>query len=359
MKNHSFGLDLVRSSALFLVIMVHSFLYSGFNTSNLIGIKMFFLLFIRCICFSGVLLFVILTGYLKQNKKIDKNHYKSIIKILIIYFVISIFTLIYRKLIINDNTSLYDLFIGIFNFTTISYSWYVEMYIGLFLIIPFLNILYKNIENKKQKQLLIIILLIISSLFPTISRIKINSYSLNIFPDYWQFLYPILLYYVGCYIKEYQIHINKLINICIITLLVFLQTFILFFYVDGNYIGSISIVENSFLPIITSFLLFILLYDVKTYSKRIFTFVNFISKFSFGAYLISYTIDNIVYRLLYSLNISGTLFFFISTIFITPIIYGISITISYIITKFVNLIETIIKNNIKKRKEKYKNYVEY
>ena len=34
--------------------------------------------------------------------------------------------------------------IYIFNFTACPNAWYLEMYIGLFLLIPFLNIIYNN-----------------------------------------------------------------------------------------------------------------------------------------------------------------------------------------------------------------------
>ena len=43
-----------------------------------------------------------------------------------------------------------DVVMRIFSFSTIPYGWYVEMWIGLFLMVPFLNILWWNCPSKKQ-----------------------------------------------------------------------------------------------------------------------------------------------------------------------------------------------------------------
>lgn len=356
-RRHSYGLDVVRVVALLLIIMVHSFLNSGYNHASVEGIKMFVLLFIRNICFSGVLLFMILTGYLKSTKKVDKGHYKSIFRILLIYLIISILTLLYRKFVVNETESLYNLIIGIFNFTTIPYGWYVEMYIGLFLLIPFLNILYNNIPTKKQKILLLIILFIISSLFPTISHLDIANHSLNIFPDWWSFLYPILLYFVGAFIREYQIHLNKWINFCITILVLFLSTFSLYFYLHGNSLSTLSNPEYSSFPIIISIMIFLLLYNVKTYSKFIFTITSFISSVSFGAYLFSYCFDRIFYQSIPIVFNTNT--YFIASFLITPLIFFSSIVASHLVNILISFFSKLFNYFYNVRKDIIKNKTPY
>ena len=42
------------------------------------------------------------------------------------------------------------------------YSWYVNMYIGLYLLIPFLNLLWNNIEDKSGHFILVVILVIMT-----------------------------------------------------------------------------------------------------------------------------------------------------------------------------------------------------
>ena len=209
----------------------------------------------------SLLLFLLLTGYLKNKKKVNSKHYNGIKKVLITYVVISIITLFYRMFIRNDNSSLLSLITGIFSFQTAPYSWYVEMYIGLFFLIPFLNILYNNIKTKNEKNILIITLFLFSSFFPTICAIKIAGHSFDLLPNYWALLYPILMYYIGCFISEYQIKINKYIMFFVIMVTAFLSTFLLYFYAQNATVNSLGITEHYLFSVILSILIF---FSVKT-----------------------------------------------------------------------------------------------
>ena len=336
MKNRVFGLDLVRSIAFFLVILVHSFMKSGFNGTTVEGFQMFFLLLIRCIAFTGVLLFMIITGYCMYNKKDSKKRYKSLIKILAVYFVISIITILFRKYYLLDTSTLYQYVSGIFNFTAIPYAWYVEMYVGLFLLIPFLNILYNNIPTKKQKLILILSLLFISSISTSFSNVNVDGHSLDLLPNWWYNFYPILLYYIGAYIKEYQITIKRSINIILIGCSVFIQAFITFFYCHGSTLddGFIFCYENNLPSIILATLIFSLLYNVKTHSKFLSKTFYYISYVSFGGYLISYCCDNYIYGK--HLFLGNSYYFFIYSFMLAPIVFILSSLLSFVVNKFVD-----------------------
>lgn len=65
-----FGLDLIRFFAIFSVISVHFFLNNGFYTFPVKGGRMFISINLRWLFFSGVPLFLLLTGYLNNKKKI-------------------------------------------------------------------------------------------------------------------------------------------------------------------------------------------------------------------------------------------------------------------------------------------------
>ena len=102
-----------------------------------------------------------------------------------------IICLLFRKFYLNENINIINSIIYIFNFTACPNAWYLEMYIGLFLLIPFLNIIYNNIQEKKYKDILIIVLLLLTSLEALTTALKIQDINLNIFPDYWTIIYPI------------------------------------------------------------------------------------------------------------------------------------------------------------------------
>ena len=344
MKKRVFGLDLVRVVALILVMLVHSFFYSDFNSQPLNSLQSFILLYFRNIAFVGVLLFITLTGYLKTNKKLDKNHYKSLINVLLVYFIVSIITVIYRNYVLHTSVPLVLLLIGIFNYTAAPYAWYVEMYIGLFLMIPFLNILYHNIPTKRQKQILILTLFSIISLFPTLSKIVISGYVIDIFPDWWKLFFPILMYYIGSYLREYKIHINKLVLLPITILYIYLQTVILYYYAQGNNTYSIPISENSAFSVILACLVFLLLYDLKTHSKINYKIMAFFSETTFAAYLMSYCFDETFYSLI-PLFTPGSKYYFALCSFITmPIIFLCSILSGYIVNLIIKIVTKIIKN---------------
>lgn len=334
MKEKNFGLDLVRALAIILVVLVHSFMHSGFNATSLNGIKMFILLFVRSFGHCGVLLFLLLTGYLKNKKKVNSKHYNGIKKVLITYVVISIITLFYRMFIRNDNSSLLSLITGIFSFQTAPYSWYVEMYIGLFFLIPFLNILYNNIKTKNEKNILIITLFLFSSFFPTICAIKIAGHSFDLLPNYWALLYPILMYYIGCFISEYQIKINKYIMFFVIMVTAFLSTFLLYFYAQNATVNSLGITEHYLFSVILSILIFLFFYDFKCNSRFITKIVRFFANVSFGTYLISFCFDDYIYK--YTLFLKDNpYYFFICTFIFTPIIFILSSISSYFVSVFI------------------------
>lgn len=294
-----FGLDLVRTIAIIFVVMVHSFGNTSFNDRSMIGMSMFTCLSIKWLTFTCVALFIILTGYCKSNKKVDNNHYKKIVPIVITYIVVSIITIVFKKIVLNDISSFYSLILGIFNFSTIPYAWYVEMYIGLFLLIPFFNILYKNIPNKKQKQILLISLIFTCSIPQSLLIFNVSGHSLDCFPSWWSCLYPLMFYFIGCYIKEYQIKIKKIINIFFIAVILFIETFMIYFYCQGHSLNSVVSPDYNFIPnVLLSILIFLLFYNVDIKNNFFTKVIYLVSKYSFGMYLISFIFDNLFYKVI-------------------------------------------------------------
>ena len=77
------------------------------------------------------------------------------------------------------------------------------MWIGLFLLTPFLNIAYKGLQRRKDKIILIVILYVMTAV-PDL----FNRYGLHLVPGYWTVCYPLMLYFAGCYIREYQLSVK-------------------------------------------------------------------------------------------------------------------------------------------------------
>lgn len=196
------GLDIIRSCAIFFVIAGHFFvLHTSFMTVGLESASIFIQAFFLQLFYSSVPLFLLLTGYLNANKTPDKTYYRGIWKVLAAYLFFAIATALFKRYMLHDDTPAWMLIYKIANYSIIPYAWYIAMWIGLFLVTPFLNILYKAITSRRQKQLLLLIVFAMSSLPNGMHNI--------IIPSYWMNCFPLLYYFTGCYIREYQPEIKK------------------------------------------------------------------------------------------------------------------------------------------------------
>ena len=142
------------------------------------------------------------------------------------------------------------------------------MFIGLYLLIPFLNSTYNSIAGKKEKILFITILFLISSVvsfnFYHISGEKINY----IFSEYWGGLYPFLYYFIGAFIREYKDEIGiklkgkrKLLTLLLCFFVIFVQTFWITLKYKGTTFPAVFYGEyNSVFVVISSVLLFLFLF---------------------------------------------------------------------------------------------------
>ncbi|MCR5788088.1 MAG: acyltransferase family protein, partial [Bacilli bacterium] len=225
-RERNYSLDIVRIFALFCVVSVHFFLRNNFYGEIIQGKTLFASTIIRSFFMICVPLFLILSGYLSNKKEPTKSYFIGIKKVIIQYLICSLINFAFCLIYFKTKFSLYNLFFGMFNYTNARYAWYVEMYLGLYLLIPFLNVVYNNLKTKKDKQTLLIVL-IITTILPSIGSI-FNFKMVNIFsakvpsekllPTYWVNFYPITYYFVGCYLNEFKINMSKIKNVIYIIL---------------------------------------------------------------------------------------------------------------------------------------------
>lgn len=330
------GIDIVRFVAFLFVPCVHFFLNNGFYTYPVQGKRMFIMLNMRWLFFTCVPLFMLLTGYLNGKRKINKDHYKSIIPILISYVFICVITIIFKITYLGEKQSIIQWIMTIFNYSASNYAWYIEMYIGLFLIIPFLNLLYNNLKTKGHKSLLLGVLLF-STALPPVFNLKSG---LKLIPDYWIDMYPITYYFLGRYIKEYPIKIKKWICAIVILAICFIEAVITYKCCYGVHFNWGCLGGYNALPtLIVTLFIFLLFYDMDIKNKVLAFFIQDIAMLSLDMYLISYIFDTILYPpvLEKTESVINTLpYFFI----IVPLV----IIFSYIVAFIKRIIFETIKN---------------
>ena len=314
MKKRDIGLDLTRIVAFVSVVSIHFFLNSGYYDAPVVGKRMYIMTLGRTFFGICVPLFMLLSGYLMINKSISIekraifSYYKKISKVLGTYIVATGFIIVYKIVILHDVLNIKGILLNLLGYN--QYSWYVNMYIGLYLLIPFLNLLWNSIEDKNGHVLLVFILLtmtVLPSVFNVYNfeeqRMLVRPYLTTTYnklvPDRWTGIYPITYYYIGAYINHHveikKVNTKKVFAVLIGTILLFGINNIWRSYSRGFFFG-IWCDWGSLQDTAETILVFLLInsIDYKT-NDNISKLVAKISDLTFGAYILSWIPDNIFY----------------------------------------------------------------
>lgn len=289
--SRSFGLDLTRAFAIFAVIGGHFFsIHTEFRYSPISDLSMLLQGIAQSVFGCGVPLFIMLTGYLNVNKAPNKKYYSGIWRVLAAYLFFSIVTLAFRHFALKESISILAGLKSILDFSSFMYAWYIEMWIGLFLLVPFLNILYKGIESRRHKLLLIATL---SAL--TFLPLFTNRYGQHLLPAFWTSLYPVAFYYIGSYIREYQPEINRLTASAIILAIAAFPGLFTMILAPGH--TQIHILGDCFgiFGAIQAVLIFLMLYKLNCRNYGFSQVIYWISLLSLDIYLCCYIFDALVY----------------------------------------------------------------
>ena len=351
------ALDIIRVVAVFSVISVHFLRNIHFYSQPVVGTRLYIMCIMRTLFSVCVPLFIILTGYLMCKKTLSEKYYIGIKKTLLIYLLASICCILFNIFYLKTPYSAKDFVLNILNFKGAAYSWYIEMYIGLFLMIPFLNLIYNNLTNKKQKLILVFTFICLTALpslfniynFSETSWLRPSETAAfdKLIPGWWVNLYPITFYFAGCYIREYGLKLKT-------------RTLAVLFIICTGIFGSFNYYRSygtifkttpyinwsGFEPLILSVLLFTILCRIKgeklpLAARRI---LWKISDLALCMYLVSYIFDSYAYEKLNTMVNPMPMrlsYYFI----IVPFVFVCSMILSAIITfaeKYIDLALTQI-----------------
>lgn len=330
MKKRDANLDLIRSVAVLSVISIHSFLNNGFYYEPVQGSSMFWGCVLRSMSMICVPLFLMLTGYLMSTSKVDWNRlseeaegnvfrmayqlYKGLGKTLGTYFLCNTVILCYIMLAKKELLSPYQI---VTNYTSFDqYAWYIEMYIGLYLLIPFLNLIYQGVPNEKAKKVLLAVLILLTTAPSLINSFDLSSrtglihpsmsqHTSILIPDWWISLYPVTYYFLGAYIREKREKIKDGIGKNALLLIAAMLLFGVYCwyrsigtcFVDGKWCDW-----GGYINMIDTVLIFLLLLRIPMDGapKALKWVLEWISKLSLGMYLLSWIFDQRYYSRLNS-----------------------------------------------------------
>lgn len=378
LQSRNASMDIIRIVAAFTVLSVHFFLHNGFYGNIVQGVPMYIMVLMRTLFSVCVPLFMILTGYLMSHKTLSRKYYSGISKTLIVFVLATLACMIFKAVHDNEPLSLKSFILGTLDFTGANYSWYIEMYIGLFLLVPFLNLAYNKLKNKRQKQVLVLTLVFLT-IIPTLFNIfnfdnpawwsdpKSSDTFAKLVPSWWMGFYPIAYYFTGCYIREYGIKLKtrSMLALFLLAILIF-GTFNFYRSYGTTFKSGIYVYWYGFEPYILSVLLFVLLSRIKTdnMNEKVKFVLWKVSDLALGIYLISYIFDMLVYPVLNEKITTMTdrlPFYFVTVpiVFICSMLASavMNIAAKYIQIFFNKLVEFIKTQRQRNDKYKWQDYI--
>lgn len=357
-KSRSSSLDIIRIIAFCSVVAVHFFLNTNFYHTTIQYPIHFLMIIVRTSALVCVPLFLLLTGYLMNKKALSKAYYIGIIKTISIYIFASLACYINKVVVSNNNFDILKFLMDLLSFKAAKYSWYIEMYIGLFLLIPFLNLIYNNLTSKKQKQILLVTFIALTSLspilnvydltslIPFLSGVESTGYN-EIFPDWWTLVYPITYYFIGAYLKEYKPKIKLIKSASIYAIVLILFSVYCYYRSYGHNFLAGKFQEWGALPVmILTVILFhtITLLKTEKFPNPLKNILAKVSDLTLCAYLVSEIFDKLIYNYL-SENITPILEeqfkYYLPCVFLIIIL---SLALSYLINLIYSMLyETAMK----------------
>ncbi len=363
LKKRNSALDIVRITALYCVISVHFFLNNGFYSTTMASKRMLLMTIMRTGFMVCVPMFIMLTGYLMNRKKLTPGYYMGIVKTYSIYLLASLACILYKHVVLDYHYVPRTVLFGILDFTGANYSWYIEMYIGLFLLIPFLNLMYNGLTSKKQKLVLCATLLVLTSV-PSVVNI-FNFYVKGwwktpilsteyqfILPDWWTTIYPITYYMLGAYLHEFPLKLKKRWNLALLFGSVLVFGLFNYYRSRGGYFNWAKYNDWYGLPnVVMTVLLFAFLSerDTSRFPDFIRKTLMHVSDWCLGAYLVSYIFDNLIYAEL-NKNVPDMLDRMYYYPLVVPSVFLLSLALSAALNLIYRAVEGLVREALRARK---------
>ncbi|MDO5155646.1 MAG: acyltransferase [Eubacteriales bacterium] len=296
-RNREFGADLVRVVATFFIIGVHFFLYSDFYSVSQEEILFVLAGFVRWITFACVPLFLVLTGYLKGKAKWTPQYYRSLVPILVTWLLMSVIGIAFSIGYLHVEHTFGEWLVELFEYRASKYAWYIELYIVLFLLAPFLNEVFRGQQNKSFHKGLLVTFFVVTILPSITNFYSVGDERLRILPDYMVLLWPITYYYVGCYIAMYKPNPKKRNCIAVAVVAALCQSVVTYIHSSGDSFDDLLKAGYADLfTFVITIAVFLMLYSVNTKKTKVRQVVTHISKRSLHIYLVSSIFDMLIWN---------------------------------------------------------------
>ena len=339
MKERNIGLDLLRIIAMIMIVSLHV-LGKGQFISDVSNNRLYQIsALLEIVCIVAVNCYVLITGYFQIDSKFRVKKVVSIwVKVLLYSITIYI---ILMCLGVKDFSAI-ELVRSFFPIITNVY-WFVNCYLLLYILSPFLNKLIKNL-NKKEFRKLLAILLFAFCILPTVLPERFNFDRTAGYGIIWF----VVLYFVGAYIKLFvkdtyknRINLYIFIGISIFSYISFLVIKYICSIIQITDLSSNLYNYNFITVFLAAVFLFLYFKNLKINGKKFKNLIAKIAPLTFAVYIIheQVVLRKILYSDILKLN---TICNNLIQILIIPLVVIIIFLICI-------LIERITKDTIQKR----------
>ena len=221
-KKRQSNIELLRIVSMLLIISFHYVFKSGY-TFEALNFNSFIIKTFYFFGEIGVNLFILITGYFLVNSKFSM---KKLIKLILeVNFYFLLFFFLARKLG-YDNTQLatFGDYFKLFFSIIFDRYWFATVYVLIYILSPYLNILIHNL-NKKTYQKLLLTLIFLWAVIPTFFGIFENDTETLLY--YNRLIWLIIIYLIGAYIRLHSIKLFEKQSHTIITALISFATLLL------------------------------------------------------------------------------------------------------------------------------------
>lgn len=285
MKKRYSEIELLKIICIFFIIAHHYAIHGGYEeflVSEISG----GIIWIQLLSLFGKIacsVFAMITGFFMIDT-VRQRHYRKVVPIIFQMFVYS--WVILAICCINEEVSLFTFIQELI--PIVWGNWYIVNYIILYMFVPMLNQMLKNLERKNYTTLLVFIL-IIWCLIPTFTGQVWNFSNLDFF---------LVMYLIGGYIRRYcygRIKCNNRYNkLHAISCIVLLLISVIMLDLLAIILENDSILQhatyfkafNSILAVPCAIFIFSYFMNLKFNNDIINDIINYIAKSSLGIYLI-------------------------------------------------------------------------
>ena len=276
-KTKQTGFEILRIIAMILICCVHLMNAGGMIIHSGGGPALTFQRLLYAFFLISVNVFVLITGYFMVTSKIKV---KKIVILWLEVLFYSVLTYLVTSLFFKHNFA-WDAFAYSFFPILNNRYWFFTAYFLLYISIPFLNKIMQN-STKREGAALVIIIFILAYVS---TRFSIKQVSL--FTDGYSYIWFLLLYLLGAYLRQYPPQINKL-NAFIIYISCTLAVFGFTAISNNSFLTKLvynSLDYDSPLVLLASMAAIILFKDITIKNTFVHKTICYISSCTFGVYL--------------------------------------------------------------------------